>query len=234
LLKKYTPMKYRLEIFSNEGGPNIFYPPKMQVPLLIAPGLLDSAVCDRLAKEILKRERALLMRSAAVGVAGKTTGVTTRWLDYNVLSWDLPEIQEVKTAIKGAYLFYLKKLGVARWSNEIQCWANVLRKGDQLKLHHHNFRKRPVISATISLTSAKTGTCYVSPYVLRRQANGDHAQEICFTTQKGNLIMAPGWVSHYTTPNPVNAPRITLGIDIVSGMDVGTLLPFDGGKRFRL
>lgn len=222
-------MPYYTEYFTTEPAENPFYPPELRIPLMIGVGVLPREVCEGLSAEILKREKKILKEFPAVSVAGKTDGITTRWLDYNILTWDIPEVKVLRTTIKEAYSHYMKFAKVPRWKNEIQCWANVLRKGDSLRIHHHNFRQRPVISATFSLTTAKTSTCYVFPIWMKVKDN-EYSQEICFPTTQGNLLMVPGWVSHYTTPHPGPKPRITLGLDIASGLTTGTRLPFDKGR----
>jgi hypothetical protein len=221
-------MEMKVEVFKSQSGPNLLFPPDVEIPVLVAKNVLSSETCASLSREILKREEAILRSSSAVKVAGLDDGLTTRWLSYNLMTWDLPEIQECRDAIKNAYLHFLKAANLRRWESEISCWANVLRKGEAFKAHHHNFRARPVISATISLTSSKTATCYTFPFQLQNEATNDFAEQIQIPTRAGNLIMVPGWVSHFTTPTSEENPRITLGLDIASPSKVaGSQIPFD-------
>lgn len=227
-------MKIITEVFRADSGTNVLSPPKLHIPVLIGKNTLSPETCQRICEEILKRENEILNGSSPEYVAGQTDGITTRWRAYNVLTWDFPELTELIGVIKTCYLKFLESEGLPRWKNEITCWANILRDGQELKTHHHSFRNRSVLSASVSLTTSPTATCYVFPFSLFPDGNQNlPLEDLIVPTRSGNLIMIPGWVSHYTTPVASGGPRITLGLDIASiGQIKNAQIPFDSGEEF--
>lgn len=225
-------MKQSFHHFFSTGSENTLCPPALGLHILLAEGVLSRAECRSLARELCRSEERLLKEHKRIPIAGLSDGLTTRWLGYNVLSWDLPEIQTLRKQMKILYLSYLKKANIRRWPNEIQCWGNILRDGDSFKPHLHNFLPRPVLTAALSLTVAPTQTIYTFPFPLSDGKN--YVSQFHVETKPGTIAFVPGWVSHFTTPHQGRQKRVTLGIDIASGLKNGARVPFDDGKRFRL
>src|SRR5262245_58722674 len=64
-----------------------------------------------LARIILEKEREIIGRGNATPVAGLESGLTTHWLDYNVLNWDYPEVAALREFILSGYRQYLALVG---------------------------------------------------------------------------------------------------------------------------
>src|SRR5262249_40089245 len=75
-------------------------------------------------------------------VAGMATGLTTQWRNYNLLNWPQSECMILREAVLTGLRAFISQfadpedpayriLGVA-------AWANVLRTGQSLHLHHHD------------------------------------------------------------------------------------------------
>lgn len=77
-----------------------------------------------------------------MAVAGLQSGLTTHWLEYNVLNWDYPEIAEFRKMVMIGLLEFKLVGGDPDHSDYqisgISCWANVLRYGEYLEVHHHD------------------------------------------------------------------------------------------------
>ena len=226
-------MSYVFENFSSPGGPTILNPPKLDISIMIGIQKISEKTCDALYEFVLSQEKKIIDSYQPVPVAGLYEGLTTRWLDYNFLSLDHPEIANLKALIKEAYLEYLSHNNIPRWNNNIQCWANVLRAQDKFQPHEHNYANR-CITATISLSETDTNTIYHFPFKLKKNGTNVFTKTIRVPTLKGSIIMLPGWVTHMTSPVPPGVTRITLGLDIIDILDVGVPLPFDSGTSFSL
>lgn len=96
---------------------------------------------DRLAAIVLEQEATIRANSAPTAVAGISDGLTAHWQRFNVLNWEYPEIRTLRELVLA---------GLGRWMRTIgdpddpqlriagiSCWANVLRYGERLTLHHH-------------------------------------------------------------------------------------------------
>lgn len=225
-------MKQRFHHYFSTGGSTALFPPAIDLPILVVEDFMDASSCKKIAAELCRNEDRLLRDHDKLPVAGLTDGLTTRWLGYNVLLWDLPEIRNLRRKIERIYLSYLKKSDLDRFPNEIQCWGNILRQGESLKPHCHNYLERPALSMTLALTTAATHTVYQFPFPLRDRKN--LVDQLAVKTVAGTLILVPGWVNHFTTPHSGKSKRVTLGIDIASGLTRGARVPFDDGERFLL
>ena len=97
--------------------------------------------CDSLSNLILKKEPEIIKKYPPTGFNGEYTdgqtqlgsnSLTSRFYHFNVLSWDDTDL--VKETIRSGYEAYT---GVKDSPIYVKCWANVMRKGDQIKCHKH-------------------------------------------------------------------------------------------------
>ena len=228
-------MDFNLEVFqTNDVGDesttqnDIFLPPHLKIPILHIPNALTETESDLIANLLLSLEEKIIVDYKMVPVAGVFQGITTRWLEYNLLTMDNVELLPIKREICAAYMLYLKLNKHPRWNNSAQCWGNILREGENLKPHNHNSSfKRMAINGTISLSTMDTETVFHFPFPLLSKKTNELCQFIKFPTKKGQLILIPAWLTHFTTPVPKNEKRITLGFDISDHLVKGVSTPFD-------
>src|SRR5690348_14657897 len=94
-----------------------------------------------LAQAILEQEPKINARGRATPVAGLQDGLTTHWLEYNVLHWDYPECRELARMILAGAREFIRMVADPDDPDYrirgISCWANVLRPGQSLAIHHH-------------------------------------------------------------------------------------------------
>src|SRR5436305_15230785 len=64
-----------------------------------------------LARIIREKERSIISKGMPTSVAGLEEGLTTHWLEYNVLLWDYPEIKEFRKLVLDGLHEYFKLLG---------------------------------------------------------------------------------------------------------------------------
>ena len=124
---------------------------------------------------------------------------------YNMFEWDDPECTQIRMAIKYAiadmYPDFKEKLYG-------RMWGSILRRGQALKPHQHNFDEYSFLSAQIVLQSEKTSTFYQNPFGLDAQRFDDEA---------GMLTIFPEYLLHWTDQHKNSiVPRIALGVDILT------------------
>lgn len=202
----------------------------------------DVAELNRgLARIILEKEREIISRGTPTTVAGLEEGLTTHWLEYNVLLWDYPEIKEFRRMVLDGLDEFLKLAGQPTGRpndpgfkvSGISCWANVLRFGEALEVHHHD---PAFISAHYQVQSGNDSnddaankkadnsghTIYFRPGFLDRSHGGkaagptslwDADWRIDTTPVEGKLFLFPSYVRHEVRPYTGKTQRISIALD---------------------
>jgi Putative 2OG-Fe(II) oxygenase len=194
---------------------------------------------EGLARIILEKEREITSNGNPTEVAGVKEGLTAHWLSYNVLNWQYPEIKEfVRLVLLGLQEFFsligdpddpgLKVSGIS-------CWANVLRFGQSLEVHHHDpafvsahytVRSGVGTNQYDPMTRGKlTGgeTVYFRPGFIDRSHGGEAAGfvspwdsdwRISAEPIAGKLFLFPSYVRHEVRPNLGEEERISIAMDV--------------------
>jgi hypothetical protein len=193
----------------------------------------------RLVDIILEKEREIKANLKSTPVAGLTEGLTTHWLEYNVLRWDYPEIREFRKVVLSSLRDYLSLIGEADDPGlkiaGISCWANVLRDGESLAVHHHD---PAYVSAHYQVQSGFNGeqngsksavgpdvgnTVYFRPGFLDRSHGGkaagptslwDADWRISVPPMTGKLFFFPSYVRHEVRPYMGPSERISIAMDV--------------------
>ena len=117
-----------------------------------------------------------------------------------------PELEKLFHIIRKHYLLYLKELNYPRIKCYIHGWANILRKGEWVSLHHHMADAHTYISGTYYLTTVATNLKLINPIRVD--------QTDVFPTQKGNIIMFPSYVPHESSIYEGDELRISIAFDL--------------------
>ena len=117
-----------------------------------------------LAKLILSKEKELLSLPISTVSGDAYTGLkkdstTTRFDKYNVLKWEGKNIQNLKGNIVSFHNHILKYFKQPPPNDlYIQCWANIMRKGEQIKPHLHNISPSCYLGGHICVQCDDTST----------------------------------------------------------------------------
>ena len=132
--------------------------------------------------------------------------MTSRSDGYNILKWQ--ECHFLKEIIRTAHDNFITELG-HEWENVIyvQCWGNVLRKGQHLKQHQHWTSPYTYIGGHICLGDYDTQTYYVNPYTQQTYSSKN---------ESGKITLFPNWLEHYTNPYMDNGVRVSIAFDIIT------------------
>lgn len=214
-----------------------------------------------LARIITEMEQRVTGNGTPTTVAGLEEGLTTHWMEYNVLLWDFPECRQLRNMVLEGARSYFEQIGDPddpRYRIAgISCWANILRYGQSLTIHHHD---PGFLSAHYCVQSGRPQgaapkvkdsghTRYFRPGFVERSMGGEQAGPtspwdsdwvISETPTEGRLFFFPSYVRHEVRPNLEDQPRISIAMDFyVEGQASSKLLHFapprwyvpDGGPR---
>jgi hypothetical protein len=188
-----------------------------------------------LAKIILSKEREIL-KGKPTEVAGIKAGITAHWLEFNVLNWDFPEISELRRMVLNGAREFIKLIGdpddPAYKILGISCWANILRYGEGLDIHHHDpgfvsahYQVQSGLDRTKNATELNPWggqTVYFRPGFLDRsqggEANGstspwDSDWRIVNEPVEGKLLFFPSYIRHEVRPYLGESERISIAMD---------------------
>lgn len=138
--------------------------------------------------------------------------LTSRFKCFNVLLWQYPEIHILKEEIRFFYNLACDHYQIDK--NEkvfIQCWANVLRKGQKMKNHRHSGNTdESFLSGHITVKCDDTQTVYQNPFsdVLH------NPEYYYFNNQPGRINLFNSYIYHYTTEHNNDSERITIAFDL--------------------
>ena len=141
--------------------------------------------------------------------------LTARFNYFNVLKWDSPVCEELHKEIRGFHAEYTRNT-IGNLSDhqffkdggelKVRCWANVMRKGQQIKKHFHSFHPHCYLSGHFTVQCDDTSTVYYHPY---------HSGSYPFKNSPNSMTLFPTWVPHSTTVHESDVPRITIAFDIL-------------------
>jgi hypothetical protein len=194
---------------------------------------------EGLARIILEKEREIISKGNPTKVAGVKEGLTAHWLEYNVLNWQNPEIKEFRRLVLSGLREFFKLIGdpddPGLKVSGISCWANVLRFGEMLEIHHHD---PAFVSAHYTVRCGREAngnesvaqavvhggeTVYFRPGFMDRSHGGEAAAlgspwdsdwRISTEPTEGKLFYFPSYVRHEVRPNLSAIERISIAMDI--------------------
>ena len=176
---------------------------------------LENIDFDKIAKIILIKEKEILKTTKSISESAFYTelganSLTSRSGLYNVFDWvEEPEIVKLKQAIFDKYTLMMQELKLYQPKTWIQCWANVLRKDQEIKMHLHSVHEWSYLSGHVTIQCADTSTVYVNPI------NPINDPEIYDAKNKsGNLSFFFSNMPHYTTKHKSDEERITIAFDL--------------------
>jgi hypothetical protein len=211
-------------------SPTVWWP----TPVLAVENVDSDAFNRSLADIIRQAERRFATEARPAPVAGLDDGLTIHWKDYNVLKLPHPECEQLKGMFLDALRAYFKQfcdpdhpdykiLGIASW-------ANVLRHGDGMHIHHHD---QAFVNAHYYVQAgdipspsphAEHGhTVYYRPGFFERSHGErlggvmnpwDVDWRVSLAPRVGHFMFFPGYVRHEVRPYLGNGERISVAFDV--------------------
>jgi len=133
--------------------------------------------------------------------------LTSRFEHYNIFDW--PEMYKLKSAVKSIHDLFLQYVKVENRPVWINGWANVMRKGQQIKTHLHNVDQTCYLGGHICVACEQSSTFYINP------VNTINDPEIFEIENKvGQITLFSNCIPHYTSKHEGNSERITMAFDL--------------------
>ena len=165
-----------------------------------------------LKEEILQREQEIIGKydyhhDNNTGL-GKHS-LTSRSKDYNLLEFD--SAGELRKDIRLLHDEFIGGVGF-NFSGKIfvQCWANVMRKGNKIKKHCHGFGPYEYLSGHLCVQVNEdlypTSTHYYNPYGVEPWSSSN---------ANNKMTIFPSWLKHDTDRVQDDVERITIAFDII-------------------
>ena len=174
-----------------------------------------SDVNFNVVSNIIKSKEKIILKTSPRSDTDGNTGLggdslTSRFNYYNVLNWEDKNIQKIKNNIVNSINDLYKKILQEKPKNlKIQCWANVMRKGQQIKPHAHTTSNNCLLAGNICVDVDNTYTHYVNPFKWFVE------QEIYSSKNEiGKITLFNANIPHYTD-KVLSKDRITIAFDII-------------------
>lgn len=169
----------------------------------------------KVSKFILEKEKDILNKTKPGKKGDGYTGLgkkslTSRFEKFNLLKYEQKEIQELKKQIILCHNNFLKMLNLNPYPHlYIQCWANVMRKNEQIKPHIHGINEDTYLGGHICVQCENTNTNYINP------VNQINDPEIYKSKNLiGKISLFQNCIPHYTDIHNENKERITIAFDL--------------------
>lgn len=133
--------------------------------------------------------------------------LTSRFEQYNIFDW--PEMFNLKSAVKSIHHMFLSHLQLETKPVYVNGWANVMRKGEQIKTHIHNTDETCYLGGHICVACDQSSTFYINP------VNTINDPEIFEIENKvGQITLFSNCIPHYTSKHGGDSERITMAFDM--------------------
>lgn len=143
--------------------------------------------------------------------------VTSRYQYFNLLEFDFPHVERLKTAIFEGMKTVLSVSGNSDWKEDLyaKSWFNVIRRGEGMQLHSHSHHSRTLYGFHVSINAKDTQTSYFHPSVLQVGPGGvDFLDAFHNPNRIGYLTLFPNNILHGVSPNQQETPRISIAGDV--------------------
>lgn len=191
---------------SNDEPKNFFAPIKSDI-FIYEENIKSLLNITNLKKLILEKEKEIVKQYPHTDDGDTSLGdsLTSRFLYYNLLDWS--NTDEIKNVIKKTHDNFRQHLNLSEEKNIfVQCWANVMRKGQQIKRHSHYHNSYSYLGGHICIDTDNTSTHYISPFTKEIYSSNNEV---------GKITLFPNWIEHYTDVYNGDKERITIAFDIV-------------------
>ena len=167
--------------------------------------------------DIIKSKEKIIINSSPTSENDGNTGLgkdslTSRFDYFNVLDWQEPDIKKIKDNIVNNINEFYKKILQERPTNlKIQCWANIMRKGQQIKPHVHDTSNNCLLGGHICVDVENTNTHYINPF---KYFAGNEQEIYSSENEVGKITLFSDNIPHYTD-EVISKDRITIAFDII-------------------
>ena len=189
----------------------------------IVEGQIEDVDFDYVAKYLLEKKNDILKIKPSKGDGYTGLGgdsVTARHGDFNIFNFDDEEINKLKSNILFLHSQLIQNIGADEFNKHrfdglyIQCWYNVMKKGERILPHIHDIASVCYLGGHITVQCDNTYTGYINP--VNQISKPDSYKS---KNKVGKLTLFPNYIPHYTNKHHGNKERITIAFDLMTRKD---------------
>lgn len=134
--------------------------------------------------------------------------VTANFRNFNLFheTKDIPAFQAIHDWLYEQYSSFMKELGFSVKDCLMTSWANILRKGESMELHHHGCSPYAYLSYNMHFGNHENITVYVNPVCPTMSV---------FESVSGGLCIFPSHIRHGVTEYRNDEPRVSIAGDLI-------------------
>lgn len=178
--------------------------------------LKNKEVLEELKNIVLIKEKEIIKNFPEMRNDGGTglgpNSLTSKFLKFNIFNWQEEPCIIFQNFVRDEYKKFIDLLSehdlkfIPEKNTYVAGWANVLRKGQNIKPHWHSCTENSYLGAHFCVSSNNTSTIYVNPFKQHDLME--------FSNEPGKLLFFQNYIMHYTTEHKADDERITLAMDI--------------------
>ena len=189
-------------------SPETVFAPVWDYSIAIKPIVINT---EDIAKIVLQKEKEIIDEYSGDDDGNTGLGVdslTARFKHYNVLKWQEVVIAQLHQEIRIFHdEYFAQVIGSEPPPLKVRCWANVMRKGQQIKKHTHSTHPHSYLGGHFCVTAENTSTSYMHPYT---------QEDYVVENKPGEITLFPNYLTHYTSVHESDVPRISIAFDLVT------------------
>ena len=189
-------------------SPETVFAPVWDYSIAIKPIVINT---EDIAKIVLQKEKEIIDKYSGDDDGNTGLGVdslTARFKHFNVLKWQEIPIVELHQEIRIFHdEYFAQVIGSEPPPLKVRCWANVMRKGQQIKKHTHSTHPHSYLGGHFCVTAENTSTSYMHPYT---------QEDYVVENKPGEITLFPNYLTHYTSVHESDVPRISIAFDLVT------------------
>lgn len=189
-------------------SPETVFAPVWDYSIAIKPIVINT---EDIAKIVLQKEQEIIDKYSGDDDGNTGLGVdslTARFKHYNVLKWQEVVIAQLHQEIRIFHdEYFAQVIGSEPPPLKVRCWANVMRKGQQIKKHTHSTHPHSYLGGHFCVTAENTSTSYMHPYT---------QEDYVVENKPGEITLFPNYLTHYTSVHESDVPRISIAFDLVT------------------
>ena len=186
--------------------PRTKFAPCWDIPFYID-DIFDQKDLSEVKRVVLAMEKPIINSYREISNDGGTglgpNSLTSKFSKFNIFTWEFDWVNKMRSSIIDG----LKSLDDLDQHVYVQCWANVMRKGERINPHWHSSSKNCYLGAHITIASENTNTYYENPF------NGSDVRK--YSNVPGSLTIFPAYLTHWTDHYMGNSERVTLAMDFM-------------------
>lgn len=187
-------------------------------------GVIEDVDFEYISEYLLnKQDEILKLEPTHDGCTGLGMDSTTaRHGNFNIFKFEDPEIDKLKINISALHNVLLENMNMQNalpyMQLYIQCWYNVMNKGQKISTHLHDITPNCYLGGHITVQCDDTYTGYCHPALIPILDDGSDNTAFVHKSENkvGKITLFPNYIPHFTSVHNGDEERITIAFDLLT------------------